>query len=345
MTTSPIFLSVVMVVRNQSSKLRQILSEATVTISTLVSDYELILIDNASDDESIPTLKKLCEKRELPNLQVYALTKHVDQDTASWVGLENALGDFFVVIDPLVDDIEFLSKMIDQVTSGVDVVFANNVQKAPQSFGYKVGSVVFNSLYKLLNGVDLTRDAPQYRILSKRVVNFIIQHPQPAVILRYLPATGGFSKVNLTYNSAPKNPRRKRLVDSYNRGIRLIVSTTLFPMRLVTYFSVFGAVGNILYSIFVIFTAFFKTDIAAGWVTLSLQQSGMFFLISIVLLVLGEYILHISTITNEGPRYYIAQEFNSAVMTRHKKLNLEVTKAQHPIYNDDKSPKPAKRHT
>ena len=87
----PVFLSVVLVVRNQSSQIEQLLTEAATHLKTLVSDYELIIVDNASDDDSVSVLSYLTRESGHPNLQVYALTKVVDTDTASWAGLENAL--------------------------------------------------------------------------------------------------------------------------------------------------------------------------------------------------------------------------------------------------------------
>jgi polyisoprenyl-phosphate glycosyltransferase len=324
----PVFLSIVLVVRNQSAQGEKILSNAASCIASLVSDYEIIIVDNASDDDSISVLKTLTGENGLPNLQIYALTKEVDADTASWVGLENALGDFVAVIDPLADDIEFLPEMLDKAVSGADVVFAHNQQKAPQSLAYRVSYAVFNGLYKHFNGIHLAKEAPQYRVLSKRVVNFILQHPQPAVTYRYLPATGGFARVNLNYSSAPKLSHTKRLGESIDRGIRLLVSTTHAPMRLVTSLSLFGAVANLAYSVYVVAVGFLKTDVAPGWISLSLQQSGMFFLISLVLLVLGEYILHMASLSNEGPLYHVGQEFTSARMTRREKLNIEEARAK-----------------
>jgi glycosyltransferase involved in cell wall biosynthesis len=328
MTFFPVFLSIVFVVRNQSSQTQKILSDAASCIAALVSDYEIIIVDNASDDDSISVFKTLTAENGLPNLQIYALTKEVDADTASWVGLENALGDFVAVIDPLADDIEFLPEMLDKAVSGADVVFANNQQKAPQSFSYRVSYAVYNGLYKHFNGIHLAKEAPQYRVLSKRVVNFILQHPQPAMTYRYLPATGGFARVNLNYSAAPKLTHAKRLGDSIDRGMRLLVSTTRAPMRLVTSLSLFGAVANLVYSVYVVAVGFLKTDVAPGWISLSLQQSGMFFLISLVLLVLGEYILHMVSLSNEGPLYHVGQEFTSARMTRREKLNIEEVRAK-----------------
>lgn len=324
MAQFPILLSVVLVVRNQCDLLEQMLREATATIESLVSDYEIIVVDNASDDASIAALKALTGEQGMLNLQVYALTKEVDSDAASWVGVENALGDYVAVVDPMTDDVGFLPTMLERAVRGADVVFAKNKTRTPQSLGYRTSYSVFNFLYKWFNGVNLAREAPQFRLLNKRVANFILQHPQPAVTYRHLPATGGFSKVNLTYTHTPRAPRQKSLGEGFDRGMRLLLSTTRAPMRLVTTLSLFGAVANLLYSVYIIAIALTKIDVAPGWVTLSLQQSGMFFLISLVLLVLGEYILHMANLTNEGPLYHVAQEFTSALMTRRQKLNIEV---------------------
>ena len=94
-------------------------------------------------------------------------------------------------------------------------------------------------------------------------------------------------------------------------------------MRLVTSLSLFGAAANLIYSFYVVGISLFKADVAPGWVSMSLQQSGMFFLMSLVLLVLGEYILHMASLSNEGPLYHVGQEFTSARMTRREKLNIE----------------------
>ncbi|GHW69350.1 glycosyl transferase [Vibrio cholerae] len=320
----PIFLSVVYVVRNQCEQLEEIIRNASEKLSTVVSDYELIIVDNASTDNSVIQLKELTGLSGYPNIQVYALTKEVDNDTASWVGLENALGDFVAVIDPLIDDISFLPDMLEKVTSGIDVVFASNQYKPRQSFAYRTAFSSFNFLYKYFSGIHLAKEAPQYRLLNKRVVNFILQHSQPSVTYRHLPATGGFTRVNMAYKSMPSAMQSKKLSDSFDRGMRLLVSTTKAPMRLVTSLSLFGAGANLVYSIYVVGIALFKADVAPGWVSMSLQQSGMFFLISLVLLVLGEYILHMTSLTNEGPLYHVGQEFTSARMTRLEKLNIEV---------------------
>lgn len=99
-------------------------------------------------------------------------------------------------------------------------------------------------------------------------------------------------------------------------------------MRIVTSLSLFGALANLLYSVYVVLIGIFKRDVAPGWISLSLQQSGMFFLLSLVLLVLGEYILNMVRLNNEGPPYHVSQELTSARLIRKERLNVEEAATQ-----------------
>lgn len=320
-----IFLSVVVLVRNQAAGLKDLLTGIAQTVSGLASDYELIVVDNGSDDNSTEILRMLTTLNGLPNLQVFVLAKSVDPDTGVWAGAENALGDFVVTVDPATDDTNQLPAMLDHAMRGVDVVFAENLDKPRTGIGYRICAALFYAIYKGLSGIDLGREAPRFRVLSRRVLNFVLKHPSPTLAYRYLPATSGFPRASLRYRAKPAMPRTRPFGESMDKAIRMMVASTRTPMRIVTTLSLLGAMANVLYSGYVIAVAFWKADVQPGWVTLSLQQSGMFFLISLVMWVLGEYILQMASLSNEGPNYYIAQEYTSAVMTRKNRLNVDDT--------------------
>lgn len=309
-------------VQNQADSLEALAQGLSKEIAPLVKDYDLVIVDNGSVDHSINELKRMTEVNGIDNIQVFALAQEVDCDTAASVGLENALGDYVAVVDPIRDGIAFLPEMLDRAVMGADVVFARNTSRIPQSLGYRMASLGFNCLYKWFTGVHLSNEAPRYRILSRKVVHFILQHPRASLVYRQLPATAGFVKVNLTYTNSLSHLPRKQLTNSLDRGIQMLVSSTRAPMRLVTGLSLFGAYTNLLYSLYVVGIAVFKEDVQPGWVSMSLQQSGMFFLISLVLLVLGEYILSVASVSGEGPVYRVTQEFTSARMSRREQLNV-----------------------
>ena len=335
MKTLPFFLSIVFVVRNQADHLKALLEQATHLIEHHVRDYELIIVDNASDDQSLGLFQNLTAENGLANLQIYTLTQQVDRDTASWVGVENALGDYVVILDPMQDEISMISSLLETAIEGYEVVFAKNSVKSQSPWLYRLTNAAFNGLFKWFSGIHLANDAPFFRILSKKIVNFLLQHSQPAIGYRHLAATAGFLKTTLNYQAERRSNRHPPFWENFDRAIRLLVSSTRAPMRLVTSLSLFGAVANLVYSAYVFAIWLFKSDIAPGWISLALQQSGMFFLFSMVLFVLGEYILHMMTINADQPSFHIAQEFTSAKLTRQQKLNVETTHHGLSLTNND----------
>jgi glycosyltransferase involved in cell wall biosynthesis len=302
--------------------LGNLLRSTSDAVSGLVRDYELIVIDNGSEDATVAILQDLAGPSGIPNLQVFTLTSQVDNDSASWAGVENAIGDYVMVVDPLIDDPHFAPSLLEQAAKGTDVVFAKNEQQIKQSALYRVLHAAFNAIYKVLNGVDLSREAPPFRLISRKVVNFILQNPQPHVAYRHLPATSGFSRWNLRYSSKPLGVEKKRVRGSVARGVTLIVSTTNTPMRIATLVSLLAAAVNILYSIYVIFVGLQDSSLAPGWASLSLQQSVMYFTLSIVLYIFGEYLLRVLSLSNSGPPFTIGQEFTSPKFTFREKLNI-----------------------
>jgi len=322
LAASPLFLSVVLVVRNSSGQVAALLRSASAAVSELVRDYELIVIDNGSEDGTVAVLQDLAGPSGIPNLQVFTLTSHLDNDSASWAGVENAIGDYVMVVDPLLDDLNFAPRLLDQAAKGTDVVFAKNQQQIKQRLLYRLLHAAFNAIYKTLNGVDLSQEAPPFRLMSRKVVNFILQNPQPHVAYRHLPATSGFSRCNIKYSSKPSGVERKRILGSIARGVTLIVSTTNAPMRIATIVSLAAAALNVVYSIYVIVVGLQSSDLAPGWASLSLQQSLMYFTFAIVLYIFGEYLLRVLSLSNSGPPFTIGQEFTSTKISVRDKLNI-----------------------
>jgi len=322
MRSLPIFLSVITVVKDQSKDIQDSLKKIISILSSAVEDYELIIIDNCSSDKTGFLLKKLISEGGLPNIQVYKLANEIDKDAAFWVGMENSLGDFSLAIDFMEDDIVFIKSVIEKADEGVEVVFALNTTKKSINTFYDLLSKIFNVIYKKINGIDLVRDAPSFRMLSRSVINFISQHPDPALSYRHIPALSGFKSINLQYKSNKTVNKNKDFFDSVDFAMRILITSSKKPLRFLTFLTLIGATFNFLYTFYIILIAIFKNDVAPGWLSLSLQQSFMFFLFSFVLLVLSEYIIQLSSLSHSGPKYFIAEEYKSRIIKRKEKLNI-----------------------
>jgi hypothetical protein len=317
-----ILLSVVVLIQCDFFPLRATLEELGARVRPLATDYELVVIINDVGSVSEKDLRSLTAEDGLPNLQIFQLTDKVSEDQAALAGLENALGDYAIVFNPLSDSSEVLERMLKEALAGAEVVFAANTVKPKQSFRYRMGFAVFNGICRALVGVDLARGAPRLRLLSRRVVNYIFQRPNPSDAYRLIPAKAGFRKANFTYSADPKLDQRKSLREGAARALQLLMNSSTAPLRIATTIALFGASANIVYSGYVVAIALLKSHVAEGWVTLSLQQSGMFVLISFVLFLLCEYVMHLGNRQSQGSSYHVSNEFTSFVMSRRKRLNL-----------------------
>ena len=319
----PVFLSVVMVVNSYVDQIESALQDLTKLLENSVEDYEIILIENGRTDFRDEIIEKIVGADGFYNVQMYKLRGAVSEDEATWVGIKHSLGDYVVVMDYASDDFNIILEMLKCSANGSEVVFAKNKIQQRHSFLYSIGYNVFNKLWNVVNKFNLDEDAPRFRLINKNVINFIMRQSQPEVTHRYLPATSGFTISNIEYE-APLRVLKKRVVSgSVDIGLRLIASSTRSPLRWVTSISFLGAVANLVYSVYVILIGIFKSNVVEGWVTLSLQNSGMFFCLLLVLFVLSEYILNISSALNSESRSDISREFTSSKIGRMEKLNVE----------------------
>jgi hypothetical protein len=330
-TQLPVLLSVVLVTHNDADQIQSIIRSTGKIASQVVSDYEIVIVDNGSTDTTSEALRELTSQTGEANLQVYTLAGRVDDLTARWVGVENSLGDIVVCLDPRQGNLDQLSLLTSQAANGNDIVFTmRSFPKGHRSLPRTLLYRAFGVATKLSTGLDLDSYSTSFLAISRRVVNYLLQFPDPQIQFRNLPSTTGFKRTSISIPLLRRNADTIKLRESLSRGIQLVTSSSESPLRLATTLSTVGAFSSLAYSIYVVLILAFKEDVAPGWVSLSMQQSGMFFLISLVLLVLSEYVLEISRKANSGPAYYIADEFTSARLTRKERLNVEVDGAMMP---------------
>jgi hypothetical protein len=327
------------VCRNSGPTLQASLQSLAATLQHLAAEYEIVVVDNASRDDTVATLQRLTAVGGISNLQVLALAREVDRDTAAWVGLDSALGDFVLSFDLAVDADNAVQPMLEAALDGSDLVFAENRRAPRPPLVYRTLERVFDEIYYRTNGFPPSAHPAALRLLNRAAVHFLSQHAAPSLAYRHLPTLAGFQTTSLQLDLPNKKPRERNLFESIDRGIGMLVSTTRAPMRLVTLLSTLGAGLNVLYTVYVVAVYLLKADVTPGWTTLSLQQSGMFFLLSLMILVLGEYILHMASLSNEGPRWHIAREFSSAEFSRKRVLNVEESPAASPEPAGPRSPR------
>ena len=170
-------------------------------------------------------------------------------------------------------------------------------------------------LARLLD-LPIAPHSTQLRALTRQAVNAIVEIKDRHRYLRALTPYIGYETRTVAYQPISRSgrPPRESLVDAADAAIALIVGNSTRPLRIVSWLALLAAFLNVLYIGYVFAVRIFKTRVAEGWMTLSLQNAGMFLLLFLILAVVTEYIGRILDETRERPLYYIAEEANSSVM-------------------------------
>ena len=324
MSKHSLFLSIVCVLQNKESECKEIINNISKVITNLTDDYELIVVDNSSKDKTIKILEELtCGNAAVKNLQVFSLTNEVDKNIASWAGVENSLGDYVITLDPEKDDINFIPKILEKTVPDIDILFVNN--------NFKLKYNVFDNSLILLNKfflrfipkTKINFKGSEFRMISRKVINFIFNYPKPHIVFSNLASITGFKKLQIEYNYEFKRIKKNKTILNINNSVIDIIKRNHFPIRLASILMLLSSFLNLLYVFYIALVYIFKSNIEEGWTTLSLQLSGMFFLISIVLFIICEYLYNLNNSTNDGPLFHIGQEFKSDQNKNFDKLNIE----------------------
>lgn len=315
-----IFLSIVTVVRCDPARLEGLIRSVQGVTLGLVRDFELVLVDPGQVPDVWATIEQAVKR--LPKLQAYLLPGATSDFDALVAGLERALGDAVVVMDLRTDDPEQLPALIQHL-GAADVVYGQNEYAEKRPLLFELLARSFHVFYRAMNGVHLAKEAPFFRALDRQVVKFILEQPQPAVAYRMLPLLACFRRGEVRYQRAPLWQPERSIATSMDRALSLLVMTGVRPLRLAVGLSLFGAVANLLYSGYVFAVWLFKPDVAAGWVTLSLQLSGMFFLFSVVLLFMAEYLGTLIQATRLPRTGFVTRELTSPAFVEQDRLNVE----------------------
>jgi glycosyltransferase involved in cell wall biosynthesis len=329
MQKEDLFVSVVAPVRDASSYIERFLTTTSDLLAATLKEYEIVLIDACSTDETPAIVESL--QRRIKNIQLYCLSRPTSQDIALVAGIDNAIGDFVVTLDPRHDPPELILEMIDLGKRGFDVVYGTRNGRATAANRRLYDSLArrFYKIFSRLTGLYIPPAVSSYRMLSRRVVNYITQNVDRHHLLRVLPAFAGYKQATIPYQRTalagcdPKAGYSRAILS----GIEMIFTVSVTPLRLVTCVALATGILNLLYALYVVAVTLLKDSVAEGWTSLSLQNAGMFFIICLMLAVVSEYIFKVLESAADRPLYHVSKESTSAVIERPTELNVVRTSA------------------
>jgi hypothetical protein len=311
MKTSDQLISVVVPIHNEAALLPAFLQEATEVLGTHYDQFELLLVDNGSDDGTDVQMAVLLEKWK--GIRYLRLSRRFDTQTALTAGLDVAIGDICVTLMPETDPVALVPQLVESCAKSKALVVG---QCRTPSGGFTARAIgwAFHMVCAKLLGIHYPRHSTFLAALPRTAISQMAKVRDKFRFLTTLHSHLGMPYSLFPYD-AKRAPRRGVLSQAWasiNASLDMVVTNSIHPLRLVTIGSLMLSFANLAYMGYIVAIFFFKPNPAEGWVTASSQNAMNFFLLFLTLSVLSEYLGRLLMESKDRPSYFIVEERNSA---------------------------------
>ena len=302
---------------NEAASLPDVLARVLLALRALSPRVELVVVDDGSRDDTVAVMRRLCAAE--PALRLVQLSRNFGKEAALTAGLAAARGEVVVLMDadgqhpPAL-----LADMLRHWQGGADVVYAVRSTRADQSALHRRLVAAFYGIVNWRSRVRIPRDAGDFRLLDRRVVDALLALPERHRFMKGLYAWVGFPSVALDYEPLPRHAGESRygLSGALGLGTTGLLAFTAAPLRVLGLLGVALAVAALGYGLWVVVEYFWRGINVPGYATLVV---GMMFLSGVQLMSVGllaEYVARIYDEVKQRPLYLVADETGQGLPAR-----------------------------
>ncbi|MGB8786019.1 MAG: glycosyltransferase family 2 protein [Terriglobales bacterium] len=288
---------------NEEANVRELYLRVRAAIATAGDyQYEHILIDNASTDNTLNELKAIAAHDK--NVKIIRNTRNFGHIRSPMHAFNQATGDAVIgIVADLQDPPEMIVDLIRKWEEGYPVVICIKAASDENGLMFWVRKQYYR-LVRRLSGVETYENFTGFGLYDRKVVEVIKQFDDPYPYFRGMIAEAGFRHFDIPYHQ----PARKRGITKnnfyslYDLAMLGITNLSKVPLRLVTFSGFVGALLSILVSLaYLIYKLIFWSNFSVGIAPLVI---GVFFFMSVQMLfmgIIGEYIGTIHTLVQNRP--------------------------------------------
>jgi len=226
-------ISVVIPILNEAGNITRLVNALRKVFQDLAINWEAILVDDGSDDDSWQELQKLASKYK--NLSIIRFTRNFGKEAAIHAGLAHAQAAVSLVMD---SDLQHPPELIKQLwivwnDAPVEVVSAVKGKRQKESIIRGLGARIFYWLFWKSTRIDL-ESSTDFKLISARVREMYLSLPEKHRFFRGLTAWFGFPEKTVTFNPpqrASAVPSRWSTRGLYRYAFRSLVSFSSLPIR------------------------------------------------------------------------------------------------------------------
>lgn len=274
---------------------------------------EIILVDDGSTDGTWNAIETAFAS--VPQLRGLRLSANRGHQVALTAGLEAARGERIFMLDAdLQDPPEILPEMMQLMDQKYDVVYGKRAKRNGESIFKRVSAFLFYRFLNALSDVPIPTDTGDFRLVSRRSLNAVLEMPEQARFIRGMFAWVGFRQIGVEYI------RDARLAGETKYPLRAMMRLatdaltgfSIRPLRFATRLAFYSLFVSLLMAVYV-FGSLILFNAVAGWASVVLAVSFFSGIQLFTLGIMGEYIGRLYVETKSRPLYFLAEEIGLQV--------------------------------
>ncbi len=299
-------LSVVIPIYNEELIIDELYKQLSESVSKITSDYELIFVNDGSRDNSFSKISQLAAVDK--KVFFINFSRNFGHQIAVTAGIDSCSGNAIVIIDgDLQDPPELIREMYSKHKEGFEVVYARRTDRKGESWFKKMTAKLFYRLLRKSTKIDIPIDTGDFRLIDRKVADYLKLMPEQNKFLRGQIAWLGFRQTHVLF--AREKRKFGKTGYSFSKMLHFamdgITSFSDKPLTLVTRSGFFISFLSFIIILYAIYSHYFLNRTITGWTSLIISSMfvGGIQLISIG--IIGEYISRINKNVLNRPLYIV----------------------------------------
>lgn len=305
-TPAGIRLSIVVPAFNEQEVLPEFHRRLTAVLDGIAGRSEVVYVNDGSGDRTLDVMNEL--RRADARVSIVDLSRNFGKEIALTAGLDHARGDAVVVIDAdLQDPPELIPELIKHWEVGIDVVYARRTSRDGESWLKKATARVFYQMMRRVSRVEIPEDTGDFRLLSRRAVDALMQLREQHRFMKGLFAWIGFPSNAVLYKRDPRfaGHTKWNYWKLWTLAVEGFTSFTTAPLKIATYIGLLVAVVAFLFALFIVYKTLMFGDPVAGYPSLMVVVLLLGGLQLMALGIIGEYLGRMFVETKHRPLYLV----------------------------------------
>ncbi len=277
--------------------------------------YEIIFVNDGSPDNTQEVLRVLVENDK----HVTAIThsRNFSSQNAFMSGMTIATGDAVVLLDgDLQDPPEIIKEFAQKWSEGFEVVYGIRV-KRDAALSLRIGYNLFYRIFSKLSYIKIPRDAGDFSLMDKKVVDILVSMPERDMFIRGMRAWVGFKQTGIPYHRPERmfGVTTNNLLKNVRWARKGIFSFSYEPLELVFYLALIVSFTSLLAILVYVYLYFHTPNAPRGTSTIVVLILFFSSVQLVSLSIIGEYLGRIFEEVKNRPKFVIKEILNKPEKT------------------------------